>query len=68
MRFFNEATPTVTPTGTPVDYVIDTMAAVAAGKVDDAIFILKALSAGITFINEILDSGKSLVWRENQSK
>ena len=31
------------------------MAAVAAGK-DDAIFILKALSAGITFINESLDS------------
>ena len=32
------------------------MAAVAAGKVNDAIFILKALSAGVTFINESLDS------------
>ena len=31
------------------------MAAVAAGK-DDTLFILKALSAGITFINESLDS------------
>ena len=31
------------------------MAAVAAGK-DNAIFILKALSVGITFINESLDS------------
>ena len=32
------------------------MAAAAAGKVDNAIFILKELSAGITFINESLDS------------